>query len=105
MLNTSQKIPRKVTLRLDGDDDIIQAAEQLISSGKSNTITDALKYLMRSGKKLTISEVSTDVDRLLKFQLQTLALLQRHVGSRDEDMIRISKGDARSMYQQIRDRT
>ena len=65
--------------------------------------TDALKYLMRSGEKVTISEVSSDLDKLMKIQLQTLALLKRYVGSNDENLINLSKSDARSMYQQFRD--
>jgi len=101
MLETSQRIADRVTVRLE--DDLKQAAEQLLSSGKSKTTTDALKYLMRSGEKVTISEVSSDLDKLMKIQLQTLALLKRYVGSNDENLINLSKSDARSMYQQFRD--
>jgi len=97
-------IPKRVTIRLEGEDDILKAAMKLLSSRKSNTITDALKTLMRMGLNVEVHDSSEDIDRLLKFQLQTLALLQRQVGSHDENMIRVSKDDARSMYQQIRDR-
>ena len=101
MLETSQRIADRVTVRLA--DDLKKAAEQLLSSGKSKTTTDALKYLMRSGEKVTISQVSSDLDKLMKIQLQTLALLKRYVGSNDENLINLSKSDARSMYQQFRD--
>ena len=101
---TSQEIPKRVTLRLDGENTIRYAAKQLLSSGRSNTVSDALKSLMKPHEVIDIESMKSDIDQLMKFQLQTLALLQRHIGSHDENMIRLSKGDARSMYQQIRDR-
>jgi len=100
---TSQEIPRRVTIRLDGENTICFAAKQLLSSGRSNTVSDALKSLMKPHEVIEIQSIKSDVNQLMKFQLQTLALLQRYVGSHDENMIRESRSDARSMYQQVQE--
>jgi len=92
---------KRITLRLE--DDILDAAEGLISSGKSGTITHALKSLIREG--MDMSCFAEELDKNIKFQIQTLALLQRFVGmTADETLITLSKSDAKKIYQDIRSR-